>query len=378
MNVAVERTSAQTLVVPASGAAASRRLVNDLMVRAARGEATDTTPVWLFRQAGRHLPEYKEYKAQTGKHFLQLLDDPADVAEVTLQPVRRYNVDAAILFSDILVIAEAMGLRLEMPGGKGITVPEPLAIPADVARLELPVDAAAARAFVQRKLAHVLSAVRRILDELDGKVPLIGFSAAPWTLFYYMVGGSSKKNQEEGERWLREHPAESAKILDALQRIVIEYLSAQADNGAHILQLFEAMGEFITPASFEASARPRMDAIAAELKRRHPDVPLMVFPRGAAYALPSLSANFDVLTLDSTADLATVRSALPAKCLQGAFDPALLRRPSTEDAVVAAVNNMLDTLGPKHLIANLREGLNGQEDPALVATFVDAVHAYEH
>jgi len=370
-------------VAPTGGSAASsanRPLLNDLMVRAARGEATEQTPVWLFRQAGRHLPEYNEYKAKTGKNFLQLLDDPKDVAEVTLQPVRRYNIDAAILFSDILVVAEAMGIKVEMPGGKGILVPEPLKTPADLDRVTLPPDPASASGLVGSKLGHVIAAVRLIIQELDGKVPLIGFSAAPWTLFYYMVGGSSKKNQEEGERWLKEHPEESERIMDALQLIVIEYLSAQADAGAHILQLFEAMGDFITPSSFEKVAQPRMAAIAQELKARYPDVPLMVFPRGAAYALPALGeSGFDVLTLDASADWSTVRSELPPVCLQGAFDPALLIREtgSDEEQVAAAVDEMLTALGPQKLIANLREGLCGKEDPALVTAFVEAVHAYK-
>jgi len=350
------------------------------MVRAARGEATEQCPVWLFRQAGRHLPEYNEYKTKTGKNFLELLQDPADVAEVTLQPVRRYNIDAAILFSDILVVAEAMGIEVTMPGGKGILVPEPLRTPEDLSRVTLPADADAAATLVEERLSHVIASVRLIIEQLDGKVPLIGFSAAPWTLFYYMVGGSSKKGQEEGERWLREYPDASARILDALELIVVEYLSAQADAGAHILQLFEAMGDFITPASFDTAAQPRMASIAAKLKARHPDTPLMVFPRGASYALSSLGeCGFDVLTLDATADLATVRSELPPVCLQGAFDPALLIRANggTEEKVGAAVDQMLSTLGPQKLIANLREGLSGKEDPALVDAFVEAVHAYK-
>jgi uroporphyrinogen decarboxylase len=364
----------------ATAAASKPALQNDLMVRAARGEATAKTPVWLFRQAGRHLPEYNEYKATTGKNFLQLLEDPKDVAECTLQPVRRYDIDAAILFSDILVVAEAMGIDVIMPGGKGIQVPNPLESPSDLARITLPADKAAAKALVDDKLSHVIAAVQLIVRDLDGKVPLIGFSAAPWTLFYYMVGGSSKKGQELGEKWLADHPEESAKILDALEIIVIEYLSAQADNGASILQLFEAMGDFITPPSMEAAALPRMANICKALKERHPDVPLMVFPRGASYALPALGElGFDVLTLDNTADLSTCRDTLPKVCLQGAFDPALLVRAngSDEAKVQAAVKEMLDQLGSQKLIANLREGLSGKEDPELVAAFVDAVHAYE-
>ena len=380
----VRRTSITlTVLLPCAASAlttSSPPLVNDLMVRAARGEAVSKTPVWLFRQAGRHLPEYNEYKAQTGKNFLQLLEDPEDVAEVTLQPVRRYDIDAAILFSDILVVAEAMGIEVTMPGGKGIQVPQPLQTPADMSRVTLPADAAAASALVESDLSHVIAAVRLIVEKLDGSVPLIGFSAAPWTLFYYMVGGSSKKGQELGEKWLKEHPEESARILDALQLIVVEYLSAQADNGASILQLFEAMGDFITPESMEAAALPRMSAIAAELKKRHPNVPLMVFPRGASYSLNALGdAGFDVLTLDSTADLPNVRGQLPERCcLQGCFDPSLLVRANggTEEAVREGVREMLETLGTQKLIANLREGLSGKEDPALVAAFVDAVHEF--
>jgi len=246
-------------------------------------------------------------------------------------------------------------------------------------RVTLPADPAAAAALVESSLSHVIASVSLIVEKLEGRIPLIGFSAAPWTLFYYMVGGSSKKGQEEGERWLAEYPEESARILDALEVVVIEYMSQQVEAGAHILQLFEAMGEFITPASFERAALPRMQNICAALKARHPDVPLMAFPRGASYALPALGeCGFDVLTLDASADLASVRDDLPKVCLQGAFDPARLiaANGATEESVAAEAAQMLDALGPQKLIANLREGLSGKEDPALVNAFVDAVHAY--
>ena len=269
-------------------ATAAPPLLNDCMIRAARGEPTERTPLWLFRQAGRHLPEYTAYKKEKGKNFLELLQDPVDVAECTLQPVRRYDLDAAILFSDILVVAEALGIRVEMPGGVGILVPEPLQSPADFDRIKLPADSASAAALVKDELSHVTQAVSLIRTELEGKVPLIGFSAAPWTLFYYMVGGSSKKNQEEGERWLVEEPEASAKLLDSLCTVVIEYMSAQVEAGAQLLQLFEAMGMFITQGSFEEHALPYMKRIVTELKARHPEILIMVFPRGAAYALPAL------------------------------------------------------------------------------------------
>ena len=363
----------------ALAAAGVETLENDLMIRAARGEVVERTPVWIFRQAGRHLPEYNEYKKTRGKNFVQLLDDPKDVAECTMQPIRRYNLDAAILFSDILVVLQALGMEVDMPGGVGITVPHPLKNAEEVGtRIPVTIN-------VEEKLAHVIAAVKLIKTELKGKVPLIGFSAAPWTLMYYMVGGSSKKNQQVASSWLVDYPMESKTLLDILTTIVIDYTSAQITAGANMMQIFEAMGEHISEKKFYEWALPCMTRIARELKGRHPDVPLLVFPRGATYSLADLQlAGYNVVTLDTKTPRIDTRKSLVAtakatntkeSAVQGNLDVAILKAgASTPEEVRAATLKMLEELGPQKLIANLGEGLLGVEDPALVATFIDAVH----
>lgn len=208
---------------------------------------------------------------------------PQSVAECTLQPLRRYEVDAAILFSDILVIAEALGIEVTMPGGVGIQVPQPLASAGEVA-IRIPNIDAISEDFVQDKLGHVLESVRLIRKKMESEsmsIPLIGFSAAPWTLLFYMVGGSSRKNNEIGVQWLNDHPEESTRLLEILTKVVVEYMSAQVENGAHMLQVFEAMGMMIDEENFDKFALPCLEEISKELKSRFPDVPLMVFSRGA-------------------------------------------------------------------------------------------------
>ena len=354
---------------------------NDLMIRAALGHTpVERTPVWLFRQAGRHLPEYRTYKTQVNRSFLEMLSYPNDVAECTMQPVRRYNVDAAILFSDILVIAEAMNVEVTMPGGVGIQVPCPLVGPADM-EARLPNKEHITKEFVMDKLGHVMESIRLIRSRMKAEnisIPLIGFSAAPWTLLFYMVGGSSKKNTHIGMEWLHSHPDASRELLDMLTNIIVEYMSLQVENGAHMLQLFEAMGMMIEPKEFEEFAMPTLRIIASELKGRYPHVPLMVFARGASYANAELSkAGYDVITIDGSVNRSDARGIVDGRAgLQGNYDPALLieENGNTIDSVKETARQYLQELGPQRLIANLGEGLGGKESPVLVNAFVEAIH----
>lgn len=365
------------------GSALAPAPANDLLLRTALGQKTDKTPVWLFRQAGRHMEEYTAYKAKTGKHFLQLLEDPADVAEVTMQPLRRYDVDAAILFSDILVVPQALGIKVEMPGGVGILVPEPVTEGCDAEYIAKLASFDPAW-IVQTQLKHVteaVSAIRAKQLEEGRDMTLIGFSAAPWTLLFYTVGGSSK-NTAPGLAFARRFPEETAQLLDGYTDLVVEYLSAQLAAGAHCLQLFEAMGMTLDAPNFEALAMPRLREVAARLKLRHPGVPLLVFARGVAEPLAVnlqlREAGFDVITIDTVAERKPTRDALSGVCLQGNFDPKFLRS-DTEAQYAAAdvdreVESMLTELGANGLIANLGEGLMGKEDQALVKRFVDSIH----
>jgi len=354
---------------------------NDLMIRAALGEkSTERTPVWLFRQAGRHLPEYQAYKKEHNRNFLDMIWNPEDVAECTLQPLRRYPVDAAILFSDILVVAEALNIDVTMPGGVGIQVPNPIESPLDIDERIPSIDQITPD-FVEEKLGVIMESVKLIrqkMKEENFDIPLIGFSGAPFTLLFYMIGGSSRKNKDIGMKWLKEHPEASQKLLDILTKLITEYMAAQVEAGAHMLQLFEAMGMMLEKNEFEEFALPCLEKIAKELKSRYPDVPLMVFSRGACFANEKLSTkDFDVVTIDGSVDRAEARELVGDRVgLQGNYDPRELieENGKTIETVRRTAKSMLKELGPQRLIANLGEGLGGKESVELVRAFVDAIH----
>ncbi|HEU4813836.1 MAG TPA: uroporphyrinogen decarboxylase, partial [Xanthomonadaceae bacterium] len=259
-------------------------LRNDRLLRALRREPVDCTPVWLMRQAGRYLPEYRATRAQAGS-FLGLAKNPELACEVTLQPLRRFPLDAAILFSDILTIPDAMGLGLYFADGEGPRFERPVRNAADIARLAVP--------DMEGELRYVMDAVRTIRRELDGSVPLIGFSGSPWTLACYMVEGSGSKDWGKVKALALNDPAAMHRLLDVVTDAVIAYLSAQRAAGAQVLQVFDTWGGVLSPAMYREFSLRYLQRIASELPRGDGAgrTPLILFGKGNAPHLDALAGS---------------------------------------------------------------------------------------
>jgi uroporphyrinogen decarboxylase len=344
-------------------------LENDLLLRTARGETTDRTPVWMMRQAGRYLPEYRAVREEHA--FFDVVGTPELAADVTIQPVDRFPLDAAILFSDIMVVPEAMGLTVEMVSGQGPTFPEPLATPDDLERLVTPdVDAA---------LGHVFEALTVTRHRLEGRVPLIGFAGAPWTLMAYMVEGGGSKSYRRARSWLYEHPEASNTLLQRITDVVVEYLIRQVEAGAQMLQVFDSWAGLHGPETFRRFVLPFLAEIAERVTDAHPDVPIVVFAKGLHYGLDALAdTDYDVISLDWTMDPEQARAVVGDRAvLQGNLDPCALYAPP--DALRREVQHMLASFGPHQHIANLGHGMLPDHDPEHARVFVEAVHEHsEH
>ena len=335
------------------------RLQNDLLLRALSGESTERPPVWLMRQAGRILPEYRAIRSRLSG-FKELVETPELACEVTIQPVDLLGVDAAILFSDILVVPEAMWLPYELIEKVGPRFPETIGSAADMRRLH-DVDP-------QEHLGYVLEAMKMTRSALDGRVPLIGFAGAPWTIFCYMVEGGGSKEWSRARRMLRSEPVLAEELLDKITEATIAYLNAQVEAGAQALQLFDSWAGALDADLFERYTMPRLKRICDEVK----GAPLIVFAKGAGWQMDRLSTlSCAALGVDWHMPVAEARKRAPHHVLQGNLDPSVLY--GSEAEVRSATQRMLSDFGRGNHVVNLGHGVYPDIDPDRVRAFVDEV-----
>lgn len=345
-------------------------LRNDRLLRALERKPVDVTPVWMMRQAGRYLPEYRATRKSAGD-FMSLCRNPQLACEVALQPLERYAFDAAILFSDILTIPDAMGLGLYFTEGEGPRFRKTIRSAADVEALP-DIDAA-------DDLAYVMDAVALIRRELNGRAPLIGFSGSPWTLATYMIEGSGSKDFRRAKQFMYNHPESCRLLLDKLAGAVTDYLNAQIRAGAQVVQIFDTWGGILsTPAYLEYSLaymRRIVDGLIREREGR--TVPCILFTKQGGGWLEEIAASgCHCVGLDWTVDIGSARSRIGGKtALQGNMDPsALYAEPAVIRREVASVLRSWGS-GPGHVF-NLGHGVTPGVDPEHVAVFVDAVHEF--
>lgn len=327
------------------------------------------TPVWIMRQAGRYLPEYRATRARAGS-FLALAQTPELACEVTLQPLARFPLDAAILFSDILTIPDAMGLGLHFVDGEGPKLRHPLRTRADIEKLGVPDP--------ETDLRYVVDAVRLIRRELNERVPLIGFSGSPWTLACYMIEGEGSSSFSRAKALALNEPALMHRLLDTIAQAVASYLAAQAAAGAQALMVFDTWGGLLAPRMFRDLSLRYLTSIVAMLKAdpRTASVPVTLFSKGANGHLEALAdSGCDGLGVDWTIDIGEARARVGARvALQGNLDPAVLS--GSPDAIRAATREVLDAFGPHDgHIFNLGHGITPDIDPAHLAVLVETVHA---
>ena len=345
-------------------------LKNDRLIKSLLRQPTDTTPVWIMRQAGRYLPEYREVRAQAGS-FLDLCQNTELACEVTLQPLRRFDLDAAILFSDILTIPDAMGLGLYFAEGEGPRFERPLRRPADIEALGVPDP--------HDSLRYVTDAVALIRRELDGRVPLIGFSGSPWTLSTYMVEGGSSKDYRYVKGMLYQQPAALHQLLDKLARSVTEYLNAQIEAGAQAVMIFDTWGGVLSPETYRRFSLDYMAQIVDGLRREHDGqrIPVTLFTKGGAQWLETMAdTGCDALGLDWTIDIDAARARVGDRvALQGNLDPCVLY--ADPDTIRDRVQDIIQRFGnhPGHVF-NLGHGIHQAIDPEHVGALVDAVHEF--
>jgi len=342
-------------------------LQNDRFLRALLKQPMDRTPVWMMRQAGRYLPEYRETRAKAGS-FMDLCRNKELACEVTLQPLERYPLDAAILFSDILTIPDAMGLGLRFAAGEGPIFDHPIRTQADVDKLYVP--------DMHDDLGYVMDAVSTIRKALNGRVPLIGFSGSPWTLATYMVEGGSSKTFSKIKAMLFDQPEMLHQILDVLADSVIAYLNAQIESGAQAVQIFDTWGGVLTPRDYKAFSLDYMQKIVDGLIKEHEgrEIPVILFTKGGGLWLEEMAnTGAHALGIDWTLDLADARSRVGDKvALQGNMDPTVLY--ASPERVRQEVATVLESYGKgSGHVFNLGHGIHPEIEPETVEAFINAV-----
>ena len=336
---------------------------NDLLLRALKKETVERPPVWMMRQAGRYLPDYLKLKAKYD--FFTRVQTPELACAITLQPIEQVGVDAAIIFSDILVIPQAMGLEVLMEEGKGPSLPKVIETQKDIDALIT--DGA------EDSLRYVYDALSLTKRELNGRVPLIGFAGAPWTILCYMVEGKGSKTWEKAKQFAYTQPLLAHQLLQKITQITISYLKLQARAGADTVQVFDSWAGSLSPADFKIFAQPYLLQIADALKD---EVPVILFPKGSWYALKELSESSAAgIGIDWCIAPEFARQLTNNKIvLQGNFDPAKLLAPIPE--IKKAVKEMIDAFGVQNYIANLGHGITPNIPVDHARAFVDAVKEY--
>jgi uroporphyrinogen decarboxylase len=343
---------------------------NDRILKALNGQPTDTTPMWMMRQAGRYLPEFRAARAKM-PDFMQFCKIPDYAAEVTLQPIERFGFDAAIIFSDILTVVDALGFNLRFEKGHGPVVHNPVRHVSDLSHCS--VDEA------MTKLQYVPEAIKLSTKALGGRVPLIGFAGSPWTVACYMVQGRNVEQFAEIRKMAYRDPALLHQLLDLLSALTIPYLNSQIEAGAEIIMLFDSWGGLLSPGQYHEFSLQYMQKIAAGLHRQYRDqrVPIIFFTKGGFTYLPQLAqSSCDAIGLDWTVDLAAARALLPQRfAIQGALDPLALYAPP--DMIRREVKRLMEAYGPgPGFIFNLGHGIDKDTPVDHVYALVEAVREF--
>ena len=340
-------------------------LQNDLILRAAKGEQIERYPVWLMRQAGRILPEYRAVRSKLSG-FKELVETPDFAAEVTIQPVDLLDVDAAIIFSDILVVPEAMGLEYQMIEKKGPWFEKTIKSEADLKYAETDFD-------IEERLGYVTEAIKLTKKELNGRVPLIGFAGAPWTILCYMVEGQGSKTFSESRKMLYTQPELAHNLLDRITNVTIKYLKAQIKAGADMVQLFDSWAGILGREQYNEFGLKYIRKITEEIT----EVPVTIFSKGAYASLSDISNSIcNTIGLDWNMNVKSVRAMIgEEKTIQGNLDPCVLY--SNHKQVELKTNQMLDEFTSKRHIVNLGHGVYPDIDSDKVKTFINTVKSYD-